>query len=243
MNNDPLISIITVCFNSEKTITKTIESVLNQSYKNIEYIIIDGASTDSTLDIIKNYESKFNGKMKFISEKDQGIYDAMNKGIKLASGNMIGIVNSDDYYELDAVEQVVRHRTDERYQIIYGLLRSLNNGKEEMVYTKHYLNLENQMITHPTCFITKEIYSDFGLYNIKYNYSADYEFMLRMYYNSKVKFKILYHIISNFSIDGASSSVKAYRETLHLKYKYNLIGSNTYYFNMMKSKISLLIRK
>ena len=88
------ISIITVCFNSEKTIEDTIKSVLKQSYKNYEYIIVDGKSTDNTLNIIKKYEGKFDGRLKYISEKDKGIYDAMNKGIKMSAGDIIGLINS-----------------------------------------------------------------------------------------------------------------------------------------------------
>ena len=99
-----LFTIITVCFNSEMTIERTIQSVLNQTCQDYEYIIIDGASTDGTMDIVRKYEPLFQGRMRWISEKDQGIYDAMNKGIGVASGELIGIVNSDDYYEPDALE-------------------------------------------------------------------------------------------------------------------------------------------
>ncbi|MDR2407546.1 MAG: glycosyltransferase, partial [Bacteroidales bacterium] len=92
------ISIITVCYNSEKYIRSAIESVLGQTYENIEYILVDGASTDRTLDIIKEYESKFNGRMCWMSEPDNGIYNAMNKGIAMASGEVVGILNSDDFF-------------------------------------------------------------------------------------------------------------------------------------------------
>ena len=101
------ITIITVCYNSEKTIKDTIESVLAQNYKNFEYIIIDGKSKDNTVDIIKSYEPKFNGKMKWISEKDKGIYDAMNKGVKLASGDIIGLINADDILATSNAFQII----------------------------------------------------------------------------------------------------------------------------------------
>ena len=97
------ISIITVCFNSQKTIGRTFDSVLRQTYPNIEYLVIDGQSTDGTTDIIREYEPLFQGRMKWVSEKDEGIYDAMNKGIRMATGDLIGILNSDDYYEDNAV--------------------------------------------------------------------------------------------------------------------------------------------
>ena len=101
------ISIITPCLNSAKTIRQTIESVLNQTYHNIEYIIVDGASMDGTLEIIQEYEPQFQGRLHYVSEPDHGIYDAMNKGIRMSHGNVIGIINSDDYYEQDAVEKMV----------------------------------------------------------------------------------------------------------------------------------------
>ncbi|WP_418965060.1 glycosyltransferase, partial [Cetobacterium sp.] len=108
--NDILVSIVTVAYNSSKTIEKTIESVLNQSYKNIEYIIVDGESKDNTLEIIKKFQKNFENrgiKYKFISEKDNGIYDAMNKGISMCQGELVGMINSDDWYELDAVQNIV----------------------------------------------------------------------------------------------------------------------------------------
>ncbi len=111
MDIKPKISIITPCLNSEKTIRDTMESVLHQTYKNIEYIIVDGGSEDRTLEIIHEYEHLFNGRLKYISEKDNGIYDAMNKGIRQSKGKLIGIIGSDDYYETDAVEKVAAHMT------------------------------------------------------------------------------------------------------------------------------------
>ena len=174
-----LVSIVTTCYNSEKTIEKTIKSVLNQTYKNIEYIIIDGKSTDDTLNIIKKYEPDFEGRIRVISEKDSGIYDAMNKGIALASGELVGIVNSDDYYEQDAVENVVKNFGIEKYQIIYGLLRCIKNGEEVSVVLYNHNFLHQQMIPHPTCFITKKAYEDLGMYDCKYKSCADYELMLR----------------------------------------------------------------
>lgn len=101
------VSIVTVCYNSSKTIRKTFDSVLEQTYPEIEYLVIDGKSSDATVDIIKEYEPRFMGRMHWISEKDNGIYDAMNKGINMSTGELIGILNSDDYYEADAVNTMV----------------------------------------------------------------------------------------------------------------------------------------
>lgn len=240
---NPKFSIITVCFNSEKTIERTIVSVLSQSYKNFEYIIVDGASTDGTLNIIKSYTEKYPDKIKLISEKDNGIYDAMNKGIRVASGDLIGIVNSDDYYEIDALENISRAYDGKKYEIVYGMLRTVKDGKEVSVYIKNHQWLEEDMITHPTCFVTKGIYDDFGVYSLKYQYSADYEFMLRVSKIPQVVFRPVYKIISNFSIDGASASVNGYIDTLNLQLEYNLIDRKKYCFEFIKSQIALKIKK
>lgn len=237
---NPKFSIITVCFNSEETIERTIISVLSQSYQNFEYIIVDGASTDGTLGIVEKYVEKYPDKIKLISEKDDGIYDAMNKGIRVASGDLIGIVNSDDYYEADALENISETYDGEKYEIVYGMLRTIKEGKEVSVYIKNHQWIDEDMITHPTCFVTKEVYEDFGTYSLEYRYSADYEFMLRMNRNRKIIFRPVYKIISNFSLDGASGSIKGYMDTLKLKYRYNLISKKRYYYEIAKSKIALM---
>ena len=118
--NNIKVSIITVCFNSEKTIRRTIESVLYQTYPNIEYIIVDGKSTDGTVDIVKEYLPAFQKRLRYVSERDKGIYDAMNKGIRLSAGDVIGIINSDDFYEPDAVENIVKYADRGSCQVLYG---------------------------------------------------------------------------------------------------------------------------
>ncbi|MDD6070718.1 MAG: glycosyltransferase family 2 protein [Clostridiales bacterium] len=234
-----LFSIITVCLNSEKTIERTIKSVLEQSCQDYEYILVDGESTDHTLDIIHRYEPLFGGRMKVISEPDQGIYDAMNKGIRSASGELIGIVNSDDFYEKDALEKIAKAYKGYDYSILYGMLRTISDGKEVMVYIKNHEFLKEDMITHPTCFVTRKIYERFGGYSLKYPYSADYEFMLRMKQEKEVRFTEIYSIISNFSLDGVSGGTKAYRDTLRLQHEYGLIGNREYRFKMFKSWIAM----
>lgn len=238
-----LVTVITPCYNSEKTIARTIESVLNQSYKEIEYIIIDGASTDRTLEIAKSYEDAFQGRMKIYSEKDQGIYDAMNKGIRLANGELIGIVNSDDYYEAEAVAHMVQNRSNQPYQILYGFERILNEGQETCVVIHHHSNLRNQMITHPTCFITKKLYEEKGMYDLEYRYSADYEFMLRMYQDKEIEFTPVYQLISNYALGGASGTGAAYIETNQLFLKYGTISKKRYYFIVLKYYLGQLLRK
>lgn len=244
---DMLITIITPCYNSEKTIKRTIESVLEQKYSNMEYLIIDGASTDKTVEIARSYEESFRnspsfrGRMRIISEPDDGIYYAMNKGIQMAEGELIGIVNSDDYYEKDAVAVMAEYRTDAPYQIMYGFERILRDGKEASICIHHHTNLDYQMITHPTCFVTKKLYEDLGVFDTAYKYSADYEFMLRMYHGGKVEFTPVYEIISNYALGGASGTGAAYMETQGLYYKYGMISKKRYQLLKWKYRIGKLI--
>lgn len=243
MMRDIPVTVITPCYNSEKTIRRTIESVLNQTYSNIEYLIIDGASTDNTVSIAREYEEAFQGRMKIVSEPDDGIYYAMNKGISMATGELIGIVNSDDYYEKEAVALMVENRTKADYQILYGFQRVLRDGKEASICIHHHTNLDYQMITHPTCFVTRKLYEDLGVFNTSYKYSADYEFMLRMYHGGKVEFTPVYEVISNYALGGASGTVMGYRETNRLKYEYHLISKSRYRFVDMKCAINIFLRR
>lgn len=242
MKNIP-VTIVTPCFNSEKTIKRTIESVLNQTYKDFEYLIIDGASTDKTVEIAKSYEKAFAGRMKIFSEPDEGIYYAMNKGIGLAKGELIGIVNSDDYYEPEAVAKILEKRSDASYQILYGFERILKDGGEIQIVLHHHSNLPNQMITHPTCFVTKKLYDDKGTFNTEYRYSADYEFMLRMYNDKQVEFTPVYELISNYALGGASGTEAAYLETMELLCRYGTISREKYRLIVLKCRLGRLIKK
>lgn len=237
-----LVTIITPCFNSEQTIRRTIESVLGQTYQNIEYLIIDGASTDRTLEIARSYEEAFRGKMHIFSEPDEGIYYAMNKGIRLAKGELIGIVNSDDYYEPEAIAKMVEHRNQAQYQILYGYERILRDGQETCIVIHHHTNLLQQMITHPTCFVTKQLYLDKGVFNTEYKYSADYEFMLRMYKDSTVEFTPVYELISNYALGGASGTEAAYLETNKLLVEYGSISKKRYKLLLLKCRLGKMLR-
>jgi len=132
MPTDIKVSIITVAYNSASTIADTIASVLAQSYANIEYIIVDGQSTDGTVDILRQFEPKFGGRMRWLSEKDGGIYDAMNKGITMATGDVVGILNSDDYFTSDTViEQMVEVFDDESIDATYGDIHFIREGQPD----------------------------------------------------------------------------------------------------------------
>lgn len=237
------VSIITVCFNSETTIERTIKSVLEQTYKNLEYIIVDGKSTDKTLEIVEKYRPLFKGRMKVISEPDQGIYDAMNKGICNASGELIGIINSDDYYETDTVENVVAAMKDEDYQILYGMLRVIKENEDTrvIVMPKHE-NLENEMLAHPTCFVTKKVYSDFGMYDIKYRSCADHDFMLRMRKHSEVVFIPVYKLLANFTEGtGMSAQESSILEALGMLAEHGIISKTRYRLMLMKNRCKKIL--
>ncbi|MCB9096159.1 MAG: glycosyltransferase [Arcobacter sp.] len=220
IKNNKLITIITVCYNSEKTIKDTIESVLNQTYRNIEYILIDGNSKDSTLKIIKSYEKKFKERgiiYKWISEPDKGIYDAMNKGIDMASGKWIGIINSDDWYEKTAVEEICKY-INEDIQIISG----------NMLYTDYYkkpiylINRNNKdleklnirmTINHPTTVVKKEVYDMVGKFDESYKITADYDFISRCYCKG-INFLFIPFTIASMREGGVSNNKKFYLKLL-----------------------------
>lgn len=226
----PIFTIITPCFNSEKTIGQTLESVLNQTVQDYEYLIMDGGSTDGTLDIIRKYEVKFNGKMRYWSEPDNGIYDAMNKGIQKASGEIVGIINSDDWYEKDALENILSMNSDDKYLIFHGMMRTIDSetGKEIRIaiYSADYL--QDAMINHPTVFVKKEVYQDFGIFDCRYKSGADYEMMIRFYNTGQVKFVPIYRTIANFRTGGMSASVNALKEAMQIKFRYGLMTKSQY---------------
>ena len=218
------ISIITVCYNSAKTLAQTIESVLAQDYDDYEYILVDGGSSDGTMEIIRSYEARFDGRMRYISEKDNGIYDAMNKGIRMASGEIIGIVNSDDYLEAGCFRAVAEHwKEDAHYQVIYGMLRFVNQKGEELeIRMSNHRNMRAQMIYHPTAYVSKTIYDELFLYDLQYRYSSDLDFMLKLDEREDIRFEPVYQVLSNFRRDGASESSKAHRESVTVLYRHGV---------------------
>lgn len=241
---DVKVSVITVCYNSAATIRKTIESVLNQTYRHIEYIIVDGQSKDDTLHIVEEYAPLFGDRLKVISEPDQGIYDAMNKGIRMASGELIGILNSDDFYEQCAVEYMVHALGQEKYQILYGFVRTIReDGMEITVERQSHNMLRERMIGHPACFVTKAVYEDFGAYDLQYVSVADYDFMLRMHETPEVIFRPVDQIITNFTLGGMSASNKAWLDLLKLKKNHGMISQKEYEREMFKNKIAGLLKR
>lgn len=228
LESQPVVTVITVCYNSKLTIRRTLESVLHQTYSPIEYIIIDGQSGDGTIDVIKEYQEQFGERLRLISEPDRGIYDAMNKGIRIASGKVIGILNSDDYYEDDAIEKIINAWNREGMQILYGFMRTLKNGREHSVSMLSHQFLDEHMIWHPSCFVTRDIYEEIGLYDIQYRSVADYDFMLRARDSHKVKFVPVYSVITNYNEGGMSESAAGYLEGLRYRRDRGMLSNMTY---------------
>lgn len=232
-----LVSVLTPCYNSVKTIEKTLEYIEKQTYQNIEYIIVDGGSTDGTLEVIEKHRERLPKRFTLISEKDNGIYDAMNKGIALANGQLIGIVNSDDWYEEDTIEQIVKHYQGNAMEVVYGMQRTYLNGKEKATFIYHHDFLPEQMITHPTCFVTKAAYQDLGMFDLKYRSAADYDLMLRFWESKKVVFTPIYKVLSNFQLGGMSSSQVGVRENATIRYERGVMSKKKYRFVMIKSRM------
>ena len=242
--NNPKISIITVSFNSVKTIEKTILSVLNQTFKDFEYIIIDGGSTDGTVDIIKKYNDKISY---WVSEKDNGISDAFNKGIMASSGEIIGIINSDDWYEPNAIEEVINKYSPFKYDIYISKIRYWINNEKNLILTqnnsKKVLNsLYSPKLNHPSTFITRKAYNEIGLFNTKYKYAMDYDLILRLY-KSGYNAHILDKIISNMKTGGVScsSDKETYWEILKISNN-KILGLVRYIFSIFKRYIKKIIK-
>lgn len=231
------VSVLTPCYNSEKTIEQTLACIENQTYKNVEYVIIDGGSTDQTLKLIEQHRKKLPQKLTVLSERDHGIYDAMNKGIRLAAGQLIGIVNSDDWYENDTIEQAVQHYQGNAYEVIYGMQRNYFNDKEKTTFIHHHDFLPVQMITHPTCFVTKQTYDKFGLFDTQYHSAADYDLMLRYWESKQVIFTPVMKVMSNFRLGGISSSQVGVRENALIRYRRGYMSRKRYRFIMVKSHL------
>ena len=226
----PLISVITVCFNSEKTIRRTIESVLNQTIKELEYIIVDGASKDHTLEIAKEYERAFWEKgydYTIISEPDKGIYDAMNKGIRASKGEITGIINSDDWYEKNALERVSLVYKEKPFDMFYADLYIWKN--ENTRFIKHS-RLRNPVVSrdwnHPTTFIKKEIYDKLGYYKLE-SLHDDWDFYLKVR-NFTDKITVLNEPLANFTFGGISNKKSLKNSISRGKARYRIYLNNGY---------------
>jgi glycosyltransferase involved in cell wall biosynthesis len=217
------ISIITPTYNSGKTISRTIESIISQNYTDLEYIIADGLSSDNTKDVVSKHQEKIN--IKLVSEKDNGIYDAMNKGIKISTGEIIGILNSDDFFDNDNVLKTISDAfIDSKIDAVYGDIKYFDDDINKT--TRYWKAGEYSirkfdngwMIPHPALFVRKSVYERFGFFNTDFEQAADYEFMLRLLKINKINLKYIPEVFVKMYAGGISGSslgqrIKGWRET------------------------------
>jgi glycosyltransferase involved in cell wall biosynthesis len=203
------VSIITVCYNSSKTIENTFLSIANQTYKDIEYIVVDGNSSDNTLFYINKYINVID---KWISEPDLGLYDAMNKGIAMSSGELVGILNSDDtFYSKTTIADIVEfHKQNEIEASIGNIVQHNKDRKIIRYYSSKYWKPENLKIgympPHPAIYFKRELFSKFGNYDLGFKIASDYELITRFFFKKKIKWKYSGITTTAMLVGGLSSS-------------------------------------
>jgi len=205
------ISIITVVWNNKNSIKNAIDSVLNQTYKNIEYIIIDGVSTDGTIEIVRSYGDKVS---KFLSEPDSGLYDAMNKGIFLATGDVVGILNSDDFYIDDQViQRVVKEFEVKDVDSVYAdleFVKPVNLDKTVRYYDSSKFNPSKfaygWMPAHPTFFVKRDIYKKYGVFRADLKIAADFDILARFLFTHKISYSYMQEVLVKMRLGGVSTS-------------------------------------
>ena len=216
------ISIITASYNSAKTIADTMESVLSQTYTDWEYIIVDGGSTDGTVDLIKKYEPRFGDKLKWTSEPDHGIYDAMNKGIARATGDVVGILNSDDYYTTtDILSTIFLAFSDEKMDAIYGDIHFIKEGEPNKVlryYSSRFFYpfwlRFGFMPAHPSFYVRRDVYKKAGLYDTSYKIGSDFEMMVRLFRKQHIRYQYIAKDFVTMRTGGMSTKNIKSRRTL-----------------------------
>lgn len=236
------VSIVTITYNSDKTLRDTMESVLKQTYPDIEYIIKDGGSKDRTMDIVHEYEPKFSGRLKYISAPDAGIYDAMNKGIELATGDIIGIINSDDYLSFpNSIERIVDGFISQEIDAVYGYTRcvcqentAVIRGASNSKFFKPWMLRGGYQLSHPSFYCKKELYDKYGLFKTKYKIAADFDLLVRLILLKKVKLHYVPAEIATFRMGGASTkglkSFKVMYDEQRQILKENGIRTNMFFF-------------
>lgn len=224
------ISIITVVYNAEKYIQDCIQSVINQTYPNIEYIVIDGASTDSSLAIINKYSDKITH---FVSEKDKGIYDAINKGLKIATGEIVGLLNADDMLaSVEVVAEIVKCFESKQPDAVYGNLNYVEAENTDKITrkwrSKQFVRKDIEkgwMPAHPTFYVKRELFEKYGNYSLDFGTAADYELMIRFLYQFQINAIFLDQLIVNMRVGGVSNSSSTQRY-LALKDDYRAMKKN-----------------
>ena len=215
-----IISIITATYNSGKTLRNTLDSVLRQTYSDYEHIIIDGASSDDTLAIVREYEARYKGRLSYISEPDKGLYDAMNKGLALAAGNVVGILNSDDFYTSDDIlERVAAAMSDTTIDAVYGDIHFVHD-EDVTKCTRYYSSKRFRrwqmrlgfMPAHPSFYCRRSVYLRYGFFDASYRIAADFESLLRFLFVHRIRTRYLPVDFVTMRTGGTSTSgFRSYR--------------------------------
>ena len=244
MNSKPLVSIITVVYNGELTIEKSIQSVQNQSYGNVEHIIIDGGSTDKTVEFIKNYNDVI---YYWTSEPDKGIYDAMNKGLKIAQGDFIAILNSDDYYLPNAIELSIQEIEETNSDYSFAEVRYINSKAKICPISPLEQNkiYQEMLYPHVSAVISKKIYDEVGYFDTNFKIAGDHDMALRIHLNN-YKYCYVSEVIAELERGGVSSSNESNKESLAVVVKNgkSKIGAYlTYYKQLIKVHLIKILSK
>lgn len=237
------VSIITIVYNNQATITDCIQSVMAQTYHKIEHIVIDGGSTDGTQRKIEQFRHKL---AYYVSEKDKGLYDALNKGIQKATGDIIGVLHSDDlFYEPDTIQRIVSTYKQSEADIVYahGLYVERNNpDKVKRIYPSKPFRMRYLQFgwvpLHTTIYVRRELFLKYGLYDTRYQIAGDYEMTLRWLTNKTIKSTYLNHFVVKMRLGGKSTTARLQKkkstEDLHIIHKYKLQGAYTLGFKIAR---------
>lgn len=230
-------TVVTVSFNAAATLRECIESVLKQDGVDVEYIIIDGRSTDGTVEIIKEYSDQL---AYWVSEKDVGIYDAMNKGISRATGDLIGIINSDDWYAPDVLKTIYDQHLKTPSAVIHSDMMLVSENAEDLYslpapdHPSVQGEFKKMTVNHPATFVPRHIYEKYGTFDLSYRLSADYELIIRLL-SKGVLFVPLHQVTSYFRLGGQSGGLETYKEnfTIQRKYGRSLLGASGWFAKAM----------
>lgn len=249
MVNNPLVSIITVCKNAESTIEKTIQSVIFQTYKNIEFIIIDGKSSDKTIEIINSYKENITY---FISESDKGIADAWNKGINKSNGFFIQLLNADDYLDEEKIEESINSfKKNKKAAFVFGdlFMLSNNNITYKIIGDPQYISkIKYKMprINHPTVMAKKELYDKYGLFNPRFSIAMDYEWLLRITQNGSIGFyssKICVYMSEGGVSENAFEALREERDVTVYHGLNFVVGFIIYFTRIIKVSLRKLLER
>lgn len=237
-------SIITATYNSGATLRDTLESVLRQSFSDFEHIVVDGGSKDNTLDIVREYEPRYGGRLRWVSESDKGIYDAMNKGICMTTGDVVGILNSDDFYtSSDVLECVAKAMADPDVDAVYGdvhFVRDDDLSRCIRYYTSRPFHRSwmrfGFMPAHPSFYCRKTVYEKYGTFDLSYKVAADFENLLRLIFIHRIRICYLHKDFVTMRTGGASTSgLRSHEQIMHdhlRALKQNSIYSNLFFLGM-----------